>query len=235
MGDRIKGFFDIDGPFYSFAKKLAYVFVINIMFVITCIPIFTVGASISAMHTIFLRIINELSFSLIKDYFRAFKENFIKSTVCWLIFLAVGFVFYIDIVYWVKFGLDDGVYGYIMLVVSVIAMAAMIMYAQTVFAMIPRFDLTLKEILTNSVSITISNIGYALEGLAFTVLFIGGTAFMVITGYIIFVYMLFLCFGLNGLVHSYIYRRVLNKYSEDYDEELQRQVEELEKEGYFDD
>ena len=56
---------------------------------------------------------------------------------------------------------------------------------------------------------------------------------MVITGrLLIMIYMLFICFGLNGLVQSYIFRRVLNKYSEDYEEMVRKNIEDLKKEGY---
>lgn len=235
MLEKVRSILDINNSFFQFGRKLLYVFLLNIVFVITCLPVFTAGAAMTAMNSVFMRIINEREFSLLKDYFKSFKENFIKSTVVWVISLAVMAVLYIDIFYWVKYGLEDGIYGWFMLIFSSAAALFFVMLLHTVFPVISRFDMTLKEIVVNTVLITVKDLLYCIEAVIFTLLIVGVSVYMILTGkLLIMIYMILICFGLNGLVQSYIYRRVLNKYSEDYVEMVKRVQEDLKKEGYYD-
>ena len=203
MLDNVKSIFDINNSFYQFGRKLLYVFLLNILFVVTCIPIFTVGAAMTAMNSVFLKIINERDFSLLKDYFGAFKENFVKSTVIWIMSLAIGFVLYVDIFYWARFGIEDGTYGYVMLVFSCIVALFFVMMLHTVFPLIARFDMSIKEIITNTVMITAKDFLYGIEAVVFTVLIVGISVYMIFTGKLLFmVYMVLIFFGLNGLMLS---------------------------------
>ena len=66
MKERLKDFWGLDTPFLSFMKKIGWVFLLNIMFAITSIPVVTVGASAVAMYTILNKMIAEAY--KIKDY-----------------------------------------------------------------------------------------------------------------------------------------------------------------------
>ena len=234
MLDRVRSILDINNSFFQFGRKLLYVFLLNVIFVITCIPVFTAGATMVAMNGVFMKIINERDFSLLKDYFRYFKESFVQATVVWLASLAVIFVLYVDIFYWAKYGTEEGVYGWFMLIFSSLAALFFLMMLHTVFPVISRFDMTFKELVKNTFLITVKDIFYCLEAVVFTVLIVGISVYMIISGKFLFmIYMALICFGLNGLVQSYIYRRVLNKYSEEYIEMVKRVREEMKKEGYY--
>lgn len=233
MFNKVRNIFDLSNSVYEFSRKLIYVLELNILFIITSIPVVTMGASMAAMNTVFLKIINEREFSVLKDYFSSFKANFLKATILWLIGIVSGFIFYVDIVYWVKFGIDEGAYGYIMLAVSILAAIFLVLLLHTAFPLVSRFDMSIKALIINTFMITVKDILYTIEAMIFTVLIIGTSAYMVITGrLLIMIYMLFICFGLNGLVQSYIFRRVLNKYSEDYEEMVKKNIDDLKKEGY---
>lgn len=235
MLDMVRNIFDPGNSFYEFGRKLIYVLALNIIFIITSIPIITMGASMAAMNTVFLKIINEREFSALKDYFSSFKVNFLKATILWIIGLAAGFVLYVDIVYWLKYGIDEYGFtlGYSMMILSILAAVFLVIMLHTAFPLVSRFDMSVKDLIINTFIITVKNILYGAEALLFTVLIVGTSAYMVITGrLLIMIYMLFICFGLNGLVQSYIFRRVLNKYSEDYEEMVRKNIEDLKKEGY---
>lgn len=158
MLDRVRNIFDPSNSFYEFGRKLIYVLALNIIFIITSIPIVTMGAAMAAMNTVFLKIINEKDFSVLKDYFASFKANFLKATILWLIGIVIGFILYVDIVYWVRYGIADGVYGYIMLIVSILASVFLVLMLHTAFPLVSRFDMTIKDLLVNTFMITVGNI-----------------------------------------------------------------------------
>jgi len=141
MKNRIFNLLDINNSFYAFAKKLIYVFILNILFIMTSIPIFTIGTSCTAMNSVYNKIINEKDFSVLGDYFKSFKINFIKSTIVWIIGLVLGFIIYVDIFYWVKYGIKEGTIGYLFLGISVLFATFYLMVMHAVFPLVERFDI----------------------------------------------------------------------------------------------
>lgn len=82
--------FDIDSPLIHVLNKVADLMWLNILTMICCIPIFTIGASLTAMHYMALKIVRDEECYITKGFFRAFKENFKKATVIWLILAVVA-------------------------------------------------------------------------------------------------------------------------------------------------
>lgn len=83
-------FFDFDGPLIQFLNKMADIMWLNILTVICCIPLVTIGASFTAMHYVALKIVRNEEGYITKDFFRSFKQNFVQSTLIWLILLVVA-------------------------------------------------------------------------------------------------------------------------------------------------
>lgn len=69
--------------------KLADLMVLNLLTMVCCIPIFTMGAAVTALHYMCLKIVRDEDSYLIKGYFKSFKENFKQSTGIWFIILWV--------------------------------------------------------------------------------------------------------------------------------------------------
>ncbi|TPF91839.1 YesL family protein [Bifidobacterium sp. UTBIF-78] len=62
---------------------------INILMLITSIPIVTIGAALTAGHDACRRSIEGEGKSVTANYFRSFRSNFVKATLLWLPFLVV--------------------------------------------------------------------------------------------------------------------------------------------------
>lgn len=86
----MKGFFDYDGKVIEILKKVMYVVSVNLLFILCSIPIVTIGAAASAMHTILFRFHQGDEPDILKTYFRAFKENFKDATVSWMLMLITA-------------------------------------------------------------------------------------------------------------------------------------------------
>ncbi len=90
------GIFDINGKVFRFGTKLTDIIWLNILTTICCIPIFTIGPALTAMHYVLLRIYRDEEGYITRSYFKSFKENFKQATVIWLIYLAVIAVLGLD-------------------------------------------------------------------------------------------------------------------------------------------
>lgn len=89
--------FGIDNPFFAFMGRVGDILILNILFVITSIPVVTIGMSLSAMYRVTLRMARKECNYVAKEYFRACREEWKKSTVIWLIILVSGGVLVFDV------------------------------------------------------------------------------------------------------------------------------------------
>ena len=86
----MKGFLNYDGYLTRILTKVMYVVSLNLLFLICSVPIFTIGAASTAMYTVLLHFLQGDEPNILKGFLRAFRDNFKKSTVIWLIMLALG-------------------------------------------------------------------------------------------------------------------------------------------------
>lgn len=69
--------------------KLADLILLNFLTAICCLPVITIGASLTAMNYVALKIVRDEESYIIKTFFRSFKDNFKQATLLWLIHLLV--------------------------------------------------------------------------------------------------------------------------------------------------
>lgn len=88
-------FFSIDSPLMRGMSKVADLMILNLLVIVTCIPIITIGASLSAMHYVLIKLNRDEGTSVPKMYFSSFRENFVQGTVLWFVNLvAIGLFTY---------------------------------------------------------------------------------------------------------------------------------------------
>ena len=98
-------FFNLDSPFSRFMDKVADFMILNILFLVCCIPVVTIGASITAVYDVFTKMDTNKEVPATKGFITSFKSNFKQATKLWLIFLAVTIFLLMDI-YIVGYGVN---------------------------------------------------------------------------------------------------------------------------------
>ncbi len=83
-----------NNPVHIFFNKLGDIIIANLLFLLCCIPIITIGPSLTALYHCMLRSVKGNNNGTTKTFFRAFKQNFIQSLIIWLLLLASGFVLF---------------------------------------------------------------------------------------------------------------------------------------------
>ena len=74
-----------DKPWFSVLTKLTYSAYLNILWLICSLPIFTIGASTTALFYCTLKMAEDRDEGLTRMFFRAFRSNF-KPAGTWLLF-----------------------------------------------------------------------------------------------------------------------------------------------------
>lgn len=87
--------FNYDSKFSRFMTRLMDLVLLNFAFILTCIPIFTVGASITALYSTTLKMVRNEDGYIIRGYFKDFARNFKQATGFWLIALLLYFLLYV--------------------------------------------------------------------------------------------------------------------------------------------
>lgn len=139
--------FSLDSPLFTFLSKVADLILLNILTVICCLPIITVGASMTALHYVVLKMVRDEESYIVRSFFKSFKQNFKQATIIWLILLLVGAVLIGDIIIlnfstirfsnWIRVALFT--------VIVIVLLATM-----HVFPVLSRFDNTIKNTFKNS-------------------------------------------------------------------------------------
>ena len=82
-------FFNPDSPLMGYLNQMADLVILNILTIVCCIPVVTIGAAMTALYETAGKLQREEG-NLYSGYFRAFKSNFKQATALWLLFLLVG-------------------------------------------------------------------------------------------------------------------------------------------------
>ncbi len=83
-------FFSYESKFSQLLLKLCYACYLNLLWFLCSIPIFTIGASTTALYYSCLKVVRDEESHVAATFFRAFRQNFKQATVLWLILLAAG-------------------------------------------------------------------------------------------------------------------------------------------------
>lgn len=88
--------FNLDSPLMQALSRMADLMWLNILTMICCIPIFTIGPALTAMHYMCLKMARNEETYVTQGYFKSFKENFKQGVCIWLIHLVVLAVVVVD-------------------------------------------------------------------------------------------------------------------------------------------
>lgn len=153
--------FDIDGPIMATLGKLSDLVIVNILFEICCLPIFTIGASYTALNRVVLSISKDKeNSSIFKQFFKEFKSNFKKSTAITLIF-GILFAMLTACYFTANFTLSGNI-AKIYTVILVIIAVPCILSSLLVFHLQGNFENTVKNTIKNSFILMIAKLHYVI-------------------------------------------------------------------------
>ena len=146
----MKKLFSSDNPIMKALSIAADLLILNLLTLVLSVPLVTMGAAVTAMHDIVIRIVRGEEGYTVKPYFHAFAVNFKKGTLLGLILLAAAAVLYFDYRAAQTY-IPEMKAGIIAIGVIVLAIS---FYA---FAMLARYENTFGKTLKNALILTIGN------------------------------------------------------------------------------
>jgi len=144
---------------FDVLSKAADLVCLNILWFLTSLPIFTLGASTCALYESVMKVLADEG-TVTRNYFRAFKKNFRQGTCAWLIFLAIELVLAGDMFILLNyFSKTPAAILWIPLLLSLVIFSAAAVY---VFPLIVRYENTLKQHLKNALVLAVTRLIYTI-------------------------------------------------------------------------
>ena len=164
--------FNFEGPVFTFLSRLADLFWLNLLFIVCCIPVITIGAATTALYYVTLKMAKDEEGYITRSYFKSFKENFKQATVIWIGFLVVGMIMITDLRI-VNGGntaeiLGSPALGNVIMVAVFLMGIVILMVGTYIFPILAQFDNTIKNTAKNAFLISIRHLPYTIAMLFIT-------------------------------------------------------------------
>lgn len=142
-------------PVLDFINTLCNFVVLNLVFLITCLPVVTIGAALSSLYYVTLREARGEYGYLVRTYLKEFRANLKKGTAAFLILFALGAVLLFNIVFWFETG---SALGTVLTGIMIAAGIAWFLVFTYTFPLIGRFENTTRQTLKNAFGLALGNI-----------------------------------------------------------------------------
>ncbi len=154
--DRI---FNMDNKFFTFMSRVADLIILNLLFLATCIPVVTLGAGLTAMYYVTLKMARNEESYIVRSFLKSFKENFRQATAIWLMDLGLIILMVMD--FTIMKNVSGGFYSVVKygLAVIVLILAMVTLY---VFPLLAKFVNTVKHTIKNALLMSLRHLPYTL-------------------------------------------------------------------------
>ena len=144
-----------DNPFFEFMGNIGDWILLNLLFILTSIPVITIGMSLTALYRIVMRKVRGECNYVAKEYFRACAEEWKKSTVLWIIFLIIAVLLQFDVMYLPHMG------NVFSIALGIVIVLVYFVFGY-VFPLQARFENSIKNTLVNAFALAVQNLPYTI-------------------------------------------------------------------------
>lgn len=218
--------FNINSPLWKFFDLVGDMIVVNVLFIITSIPVFTIGTAITAMNAVYFRRMEKrLEDRIYKEYFRAFKENFKQSVGIWLLFLAFFALCVMNVNAMYHVNPDGRALTLVVLGVLLAIVGMTVMYS---LAMTARFENSFKDTIVKAFVIGVMNLPKTIMMVVIMAAAVILTVQTYLSMFIMAGIWLVVGFGALGYLFSILFMRAFRRFTakEDLPEESDFMIEE---------
>lgn len=182
-------------------NTLTHYTALNLVFLLTCIPILTIGTAVTSLYGVTLKYIENEDIPLVRTYLKNFKSDFKQSFIAFLIVLIIGSVIGFNFAFWRKF--SSSLSTPILVLLTVVTL--LIVFAlEFLFPLLATYQNSLTQTFKNAFLVSIASffktlLLLAIDATALAVFYLSG-----------FVRVLLLIFGFAFIVYlkSFIIRNI---------------------------
>ena len=143
----------------QFLNNMADLIILNIIFLISCIPLATIGASISALHYVCLKMVRGESPYVWAGFWKGFRESFKQGTIIWLGFAAAAAFIGVDHI--ILNSANSTLFSVMKVALGVVTALLSCIFIY-VFPIVSHFKCTTGQAVKNALFMTIGHLPYTI-------------------------------------------------------------------------
>ena len=190
-----------DSKFWHFATLVADFILLNLLFIVLCIPVVTIGPAIAALIHTTLKLSEDENRTLIKPFWNEFKRDITKKILLWIVYLVlIAALVYMAQFYW-NFANDFEsfkIIGFMLFVLSFIILISTVIASIIGLAMTTKYFSTIKRLVKNSYLLILV---MPIQSLIMTAVLVAATLFFIYQT--VPVLSFFLVIGFSAVAYSF--------------------------------
>ena len=141
--------FRYDSPFMRLMTLFANLVILNLLWLLCCLPVITAGAATASAYYVVFRWLTKEDDAVIKPFFKAFRQNFRPVTPIFVLNALVGAAMAAEIVY---LSADSSALLRIIFAVIFFIFAA---FTSWLYPIAGRYDSPMRQVMLNSITLTL--------------------------------------------------------------------------------
>lgn len=144
--------FDIENPIMHYVIKIFDCMCLSVLWLLFSIPVITAGAATTALYATIYHYIRKEEGHLWRTFWGAFRENLKRSTLLWLVVLAVAALLAVDVLVFRTMALNGEPLGKLYWLILVLCGVA-VTWVVYLFAYAARFQGKVRDVLRVSITL----------------------------------------------------------------------------------
>lgn len=207
--------FSYDSILSRFLHLTADILTLHFLWLIFSLPVVTIGASTTALYYACMKRIRTGEGYVLHNFIHSFRENLRQSTLIWLLLVATGLLFTVDL----RIGMElDNALGTFMLVSCSLFILPYILLCMYIFPVQAKFENRIWDNIKNALIMSLRHFPCSLLLVAIYITFV-----LLFVSFVPFIGLICCCgAGLLGYLTSNIFIYIFRKYIPD---ELEKDLE----------
>lgn len=154
-----KKIFNMNNPFWQGMGRIFDACLLNILWLLCCLPIVTIGPSTTAFYFAMINLVRGEEIYVSQDFFRSFRGSFRQSMRASLVLMPIGAFLALDVYICYKSG--TGIFTFLMVFFAILFVLWSFVTLYTI-PLVAKFDNTLKNTLIRAFTLSIKNFSQTL-------------------------------------------------------------------------
>lgn len=142
-------------PVLDFINTLCNFVVLNLVFLISCLPVITIGTALSSLYYVTLREARGEYGYLVRTYIKEFRKNLKSGTAAFAVLFVIGAVILFNLAFWFNLG---GIPAAVITGLMAVGAIVWLFTFTYTFPLIARFNNSTKQTLINAFCLMMSNV-----------------------------------------------------------------------------
>ncbi len=191
-----------DSKFWHFATLVADFILLNLLFIVLCLPVVTIGPAVSALIHTTLKLSEDENRTIIKPFWNEFKRDITKKMILWIVYLVIiAAMVYMVQFYW-NFANNNvdlfRIFGFMLFILSALILVTTFVASIIGLAMTTKYFSPIKRLVKNSYLLIII---MPVQSLIMAAVIVATTLFFIYQT--VPVLSFFLMIGFAGLAYSF--------------------------------